>query len=365
MAKITIIGIGRLGLCAGLCFEQAGHQVLGIDINPEYVAAINNKTLKSFEPEVENILKISKNLRATTSLQEGLEFSDIIYIYIDTPTGVDEMYDCSKLDKLFATLNNMKVANKQLIIGCTVMPGYTATAQAMLADCPNTLFSYHPEFIAQGNIINGLRKPDMLLIGEGSPQSGTIIENIALTVAHDKPRICRMTPTEAEICKISTNGFITMKVAYANLIGDLCKKCDANPLNVLSAIGADSRIGSKYFSYGYSFGGPCFPRDTVALSKVLDKTGLDSTLVTAIGDTNDAHAVFQAQELLRQGGEIFTFENVTYKENCLVPIIEHSAKLKIAKELTKHGKTVIIKDHAHILALVEKEFGDVFHYQSI
>src|SRR5258708_661527 len=88
MVNVTIIGIGRLGLCAGLCFEDAQHHVLGVDLNPEYVASINNKTLRSFEPEVETLLKKSKNLRATTDLQEGLDFSDIIFIYVDTPTGI-------------------------------------------------------------------------------------------------------------------------------------------------------------------------------------------------------------------------------------------------------------------------------------
>lgn len=370
-SNITIVGIGRLGLCVGLVFEKAGHNVLGVDVNPEYVLAINDKTLQSYEPAVESMLKRSQNLRATLSLTEGVDHSDIIYIYIDTPTKADNMYDTSKLDCLFSLLNTAKIANKHLVIGCTVMPGYTDSAKKLLSDCLDVTLSYHPEFIAQGDIVSGLQNPDLLLIGSSSHEASERIRKIAFSSVHKEwfPKVHCVTPVEAEICKISINGFITMKIAYANLIGDLCCQLNASPEQVLTTVGSDSRIGYKYFSYGYSFGGPCFPRDTVALGNVIAGNKLPNELVTAIGTTNEKHVSFQAAKLEEQHDLVitedypFVFTNVTYKENCQVPIIEHSAKLKIAKILAGEGRIVTIRDHQHIIALVKKEYGDIFTYE--
>lgn len=362
MNNVSIIGIGRLGLCVALCLEKSGYNVLGVDINENYINLINSKELQSFEPDVQKMLKESNNLRVTTSLEKALNFSNCILIFVDTPQTNIDIYDCSRLNTLLSNINNYKVENKHIYIGCTVMPGYNNLSKKLLSDCKNTSLNYNPEFIAQGSIIKDFINPDILLIGEENTEAGDILLSIYSKICKNQPRICRMTPTEAEICKISINGFITMKISYANTIGDLCTSLECDSNKVLETIGNDSRIGNKYFKYGYSFGGPCFPRDSSALKQVLEKNNINNILSIATDVSNQEHCHFQAIQLMKTGDENFIFENVTYKDNCKVPIIEESAKLKIASLLVTNGKTVTIKDDKHILNEVYKQFGNKFNY---
>ena len=165
--NITVVGIGRLGLGLALLIEKAGFNVCGVDIFPGYVKDLNEKTFKTKEPEYEDLLKNSKNFHATTDLLEGLNHSDIIFIIVPTPNGGGErFYDHSILSNLLLKINKHKVKNKNLIIGCTVMPGYIRDiAKLLIKDCENTTVNYNPEFIAQGSIIDDLENSDLVLIG--------------------------------------------------------------------------------------------------------------------------------------------------------------------------------------------------------
>lgn len=364
--SITVIGIGRLGICTALCFEKAGYQVLGIDINTQHVNTINARAFHSTEPLVDQLLTESTHFKASTSLDEGLQFSDIIYIMVDTPsTPSKEAYDHSKLSRVLAEINKRKVKNKHIIIGCTVFPGYIrTTGKFLLKDCENTSLSYNPEFIAQGNIIAGFLNPDIVLIGEGSTDAGDILEELYRTVCHNNPKICRMSPDSAEIAKIAINCFITTKIAYANMIGDIADKTPgANKFEILQAVGGDSRIGSLYLKPGYGFGGPCFPRDNRALGSYASEVGIEPFIPEATDHSNKMHARYMIQQLLDENLDEYTFESVTYKDNCAVPIIEESQKLVVASALAKRGKRVIIVDTPLVIAEVQQAFGNIFEYQ--
>jgi UDP-glucose 6-dehydrogenase len=172
-----------------------------------------------------------------------------------------------------------------------------------------------------------------------------------------------MTPLEAEITKISLNGFLTTKLSFANMIYDLCTTMGADHEKVLNAIGNDSRIGNKYFRGGYSFGGPCFPRDTKALKQIMDQHDIFSDLLKGTTDFNEWHRLYQVDRLLGTAAEQYIFEDVAFIENCTLPLIEESAKLKIAQILVKRGKTVVIRDHEAIVRAVRKEYGNLFQYE--
>ena len=155
--KITFIGVGKLGLGLALLIEKAGYKICGVDINPEYVEKVNNKELDSKEPGYNELLQSSKNLIMTTDLEYGLNFSNLIFILVQTPnSGGAKFYDHSILSNLLSKINSFKVKNKDLIIGCTVMPKYIQeVGQYLVKDCENTFVSYNPEFVAQGDIIHG------------------------------------------------------------------------------------------------------------------------------------------------------------------------------------------------------------------
>lgn len=363
--NITVLGIGKLGLGLALLIEKAGFNVCGVDIYPSYVEKLNNKTFMTKEPEYEELLKNSKNFYATTDLLKGLNHSDIIFIIVPTPNGGGErFYDHSILSNLLLKINKYKVKNKSFIIGCTVMPGYIRDiAKLLIKDCENTNVSYNPEFIAQGEIIKGFRNPDIILIGTDDDTLGRKLEKIYKNIAETNPRYCILTPIEAEMVKISINGFITTKLSFANMISDVCDNLGADKNKVLKSIGGDSRIGNKYFNPGYSFGGPCFPRDTKALKQIVDSVNLNSDLLVATTKYNEEHSMFLTNQLLENGKEEYIIEDICYKEGSKIPIIEESAKLKIARNLVKAGKKVTIRDESHMIDEVIKEYGNMFDFE--
>jgi len=186
---------------------------------------------------------------------EGIQFADVIMIVVATPsTGVDERhYDHSALSMVLSSLNKRKLQNKHVVICCTVLPGYCReVANFLIRDCVNTTISYNPEFIAQGDVIRGLLRPDMVLIGEGTKEAGDALEKMYRRMVQNEPEIRRMSPESAEICKLAINCFITTKIAFANMIGDTADSTEgANKEDILEAIGCDSRIGSKCLKPGY------------------------------------------------------------------------------------------------------------------
>lgn len=363
--NITVVGIGKLGLGFSLVLEKGGFNVLGVDINQHYVDSLNNKTFKTKEPEYEEYLKNSSKFRATTNLQEGLDFSDIIFVIIQTPnSGGDKFYDHTFVSNLLVKINDFKPSNKDIIIGCTVMPNYIDTiGKGLLEDCQNCHLSYNPEFVAQGDIIRGFSKPDIILLGTENDKLVDKIKEIYTKTTISEPKFCILKPLDAEVVKISLNGYITTKLSFANMISDVCDNIGADKNKVLDSIGSDSRIGNKYFRPGYSFGGPCFPRDTVALRMFVEQNNINAKLLRATTEYNQEHLLFHANQLLSQNKEEYLIEDICYKEGSKVPIIEESAKLKIAKILVEKGKKVVIKDEKQLITEVKKEYGNIFKYE--
>lgn len=364
--KVSIIGCGRLGLCTALILERSGYTVVGVDVFPSYVDQLNKRKIDSLEPHVSEFLAESKNFRATTSIDEAINHSDLILILVDTPTGVAEKsYNHSNLSRVLSQINDRKVKNKHVVICCTVLPGYIATVgRFLIRDCENTSLSYNPEFIAQGSIIQNFLAPDMVLIGEGSKAAGDILEEIYRRIVKNKPVVCRMSAESAEITKLSINCFITMKISYCNMIGDIAdKSVGANKYDVLNAVGADSRIGTKCLKPGYGFGGPCFPRDNRALAWYAQSVGVQPMLSHATDNYNKFHANLMVDDLAAENRDLYVFEDVTYKDGCAVPIIEESQKLIVARLLTQKGKKVLIRDRAIVIREVEREYGNIFQYE--
>jgi nucleotide sugar dehydrogenase len=350
---------------SGAMFGKKGYQVLGVDLSSEYVSQINQKALVSDEPNVTDYLKSSKNFRATTSLKEGLEFSDVCFIVVPTNTVLDiQSYDHNILSNLLSNINSYKVSGKHLVINSTVFPGYIKkTAYSLMKDCDRTTLSYNPEFIAQGDIIKGTINPDMVLIGEGSSTAGDVLQSIYETMCESSPFIARISIESAEITKLAVNCFITTKIAFANLIGDIADESPgADKESILHAIGKDQRIGSRNLKPGYGFGGPCFPRDNRALGNYATLVGIDPLLFRTTDQVNDLHAEFMTNQLIKQNLNEYVFEDVCYKPDCPVPIIENSQKLIIAKKLVEKNKKVKIKAKEKVLEKVKKEFGGIFDY---
>jgi len=363
--NIGILGIGKLGLCFGLNLENKGFTVVGVDVHEGYVNSINSKTLFSFEPQVNALLKASLNFSATTAISEVL--SDdfmLLFIMVATPSLPDGSYDHTQIEHVAEQLIAFGKREKQvhLVIGCTTMPGYCDDLAKRLEHFNYTV-SYNPEFIAQGDIIRNQLYPDQVLIGEANETAGDLIEEVFTQLCENKPVYCRMSRLSAEIAKIATNCFLTTKISFANSIGDLAIKVGAEPEKILHAIGADSRIGNKYLSYGFGFGGPCFPRDNKALGLFARNNNYALLLSEATDEINKRHLAFQLQDYLDtySEDEKIVFDGITYKKGSL--LLDESQQFALALLLAKAGRKVVLRDQEVVLTAIKKEYGNLFDYE--
>ena len=363
MKNISVIGIGRIGLCFSLTLERGGYNVLGVDIVEDYIKKINSKKLISPEPNVEQYLRESKNMAATIDLKRAIEFSNIIFVTLRTKSLPSGKYDHYQIENLLDSLIQLgrQIIQKDLIICSNVCPGYSNEIQNRLKDF-NYVVSFNPEWVAQGSILINQEYPDLVVIGEDNKNSGDKIEKIYKNICSNVPSVHRMDRLSAEITKVGLNCFLTAKITYANMLGEIAIQSGVDPNPILEAIGGDSRINTKYFKYGFGYGGPCFPRDTRALVYYGNKIGIDPIMIRAIMEINKNHLDFQVEEFMKNNdkSEPVIIDSVTYKKGTI--IIEESQQLLFVVKLALNGYEVIINEHSDVIDQIKKEYGDLFKY---
>ena len=365
MAKIGVVGIGRLGLCFALNLERVGFDVIGVDSNSDYVEAIQSKTLSSNEPHVESFLGESQYLHVSTDLKSVIDPEiQLIFIIVPTPSKDDGTFDHSNIDKVCDDLLALERCEQEthLIVNSTTMPGYCDELHERMKGHGYSV-SYNPEFIAQGSIIEDQQFPDQVLIGEANEKVGNEIEAVYRALIQNEPQFSRMTRTEAEITKLAVNCFLTTKIAFANSIGDLTIQLGGNQDNVLSAIGADVRIGSSFLRYGFGYGGPCLPRDNRALGEAAKKVDLELPISTATDQSNALHRSFQ-REAFEQNytkDEQITFTGLSYKPNS--DIVEESQRLQLAVDLAERGYSVLLRDKSAVIDDIRSIHKELFQYE--
>ena len=362
--KIGVIGAGRLGICFALLAESAGHDVYVSDVRPNYVDQINAREIFSNEPDVEELLMESKHLRATTNNQDVIKSSDVIFTFVPTPSLDDGSYDCSLVDSVVCDLLRApNLEGKKFIVGCTTNPGFVDKVDEKLEGRGISVF-YSPEFVAQGTIIRDMKNADMILCGGRDDEGFELIKSIYLSFMDSEVNFYPMSNTAAEITKIGINCFLTYKISYANIMGQILYNsgCGDEIKNILASIGADSRIGSKYLNYGLGFGGPCLPRDNRALGYYADKVGLKYSLPQVTDDFNEAHADFIKNYCVERNTEglAFFIDSIGYKIGC--DLVIESPRLRLVEDLLKDGHRVYVQEIDDVIAEyqeeLEEDYGD-------
>lgn len=343
---IGIIGPGRLGICFALLLEKLGHSVVVSDIKKSYVDSINNKAIESNEPYVNELLSASTKLKAVYKNSQVIDQCDLIFAIVSTPSLPSGRYDISSLEDIVQEFSSRKdVKGKTLIITSTTNPGDCEKFQAHLnAAGVNVL--YNPEFIAQGSIIKDIQNADMVLIGGTDQTSINYVISLYTELQSRDPNIHCMSLTAAEIVKIAVNCYLTTKISYANIVGQVLISAglDNEVGAALSAIGNDTRIGKKYLNFGHGFGGPCLPRDNRSFGNYATSLGIDFNLGTQIDEFNNSHLNFLKQYYINKNTSNipFYFKYVSYKES--TDIFEESQQLALCRELLKDGFLVYIED---------------------
>jgi nucleotide sugar dehydrogenase len=376
--NIGLVGIGKLGICYSVILAKANYKVFVYDINTEILDSIKNNTYNYNEPELNSLIdKYKSNIILSYNLNDIYDNCDIIFTYIQTPSLDNGLYNHEYINNFIEeTLkyDNINKKNKIILINSTVIPEYCNTIKDKLKSNNFTL-SYNPSFIAQGSIIANIINPDIVLIGIDDDDNlensnkiidvyNKIIDNNNDNNDNNRNKYKIMKLFEAEITKLAINCFITTKITYANLIGDFVSNKNYNPDIVLNAIGSDTRIGNKYFNYGYGFGGPCLPRDNKALFEYTKSNlnNLDFEICNINDRNNNNHLLYQ-YEKLKNSKEPIIFNYITYKDTS--DILEQSQKLELAILLANNKNKVIIYERPEIIKILKDKYNDLFEYYVI
>ena len=353
--KIGVIGAGRLGICFALLCEAAGYDVLVSDIREDYVNDLNERKIITNEPEVENLLRVAKKFRATTDNKEVIRECDLIYTLVATPSLPDGSYNVSDVWNVVNDIKEEVTFNpkrKYFVVGCTTNPGDCEEFKEQLPSCVKIF--YNPEFIAQGSIIHDLRTADMVLLGanpfEDNDNIISSIRKLYEKIQTTRAIVCTMSTTAAEITKIAINCFLTTKISYANMLGDVLHHsgCGDEISAVLNAVGTDSRIGRKYLGYGFGYGGPCLPRDNRSFAAFAKKVGLEYNLGTVTDEINNQHATFICNyyDKINSDKKPFYFDYLTYKKG--TDILTESQQYRLCIDLLNRGYTVYIRNDSRV-----------------
>lgn len=377
--KLSVIGLGKLGACSAACFAAKGFEVVGVDINRDFVDAINNGKAPIYEPRLQEFLGLAQGrLKATQDYSEAIRNTDATFLIVPTPSRQDghfsDKYLQDALKHLAAAFRDVRKPYHLFVITSTVSPGTTGAnliplIEAVSGKKLNRDFGvcFNPELIALGSVITDFLNPDLVLIGESDKAAGDRLVGIYDKVLENKPPIARMTIISAEITKISLNSYVTMKISFANTLANLCEAIPGADIDdITGALGADRRISPYYLKGGLSFGGPCFPRDNRAFVAFAGKYGLEAGLAK----TTDAVNRFQIDHLVKKilgylaegPTNVVAVLGLAYKPN--TPVIEESPGVKIIEELLKIKDVEIIVYDPLALEAVRAYFGENILYAS-
>jgi UDPglucose 6-dehydrogenase len=356
--NISVIGLGKLGAPMAALLAGKGHIVIGVDVNPLAVDALNIGIAPVHEPELQEWINRNRaRLSATTNCSEAVLRTEATFIVVPTPSEDDGTfslrYVLAAAESIGAALSQ-KVSFHLVVLCSTVMPGSTEGAVLPTLEvssgrrCGKDFgLCYNPEFIALGSVIRDMRNPDMVLIGESDAGSGEMLATIHKRMCDNSPRIVRMNFINAELTKLSVNTFVTTKISYANMLAEICEVLPGADVDVVtSALGADSRVGRKYLKGALGYGGPCFPRDNVALAALFRRKGLESTLGEATDRTNRRQVTRLLHAIMPRlpAGGIVAVLGLSYKPD--TEVIENSQGLALAEQLLARGIRVIVYDPA-------------------
>jgi UDPglucose 6-dehydrogenase len=354
--KVSVVGLGKLGSPIVAVLASKGFDVVGIDINPAYVEKIKNHVAPVEEPLLQELLAEHKaHITATTDWAEGVGGTDMTAIIVPTPSGADGAFRndhvLSAMDELGRVLAN-KPGYHLVVVHSTTMPGSVggpirqrlerASGRKVGSDLG---LCYNPEFIALGDVINGLLHPDFILIGESDKKAGDILEGLYRKVVGPNANVARMNFVNAELTKISVNTYVTMKISFANMLGEMCDRLEGADVSVVAdAIGRDTRIGKKYLKPAVGYGGPCFPRDTIAFGRVASTIGGTADLALAT-DTINRRQISRLTEIISEmipAGATAAVLGLSYKPS--TPVIEESQGIMLARSLKGAGFAVVAHD---------------------
>ncbi|WP_144737263.1 UDP-glucose dehydrogenase family protein [Corynebacterium propinquum] len=358
--RLTVFGLGYLGLTHAACMAEAGHEVLGIDITPARVAQLQAGQVPFFEPELAELVARgldSGRLRFSCDYQQAADFAQLHFIAVGTPeSAASPAADTSAVEAVVDKLAPL-LRGEHVVVGKSTVPVGTA-ARLQERACSNSPATvdvvWNPEFLREGHAVADTLQPDRIVVGTGTAASvavDSLREVYRLPLERGTPFLV-MPWASAELVKSAANAFLATKISFINAIAEVCEAAGADVTAVAEALGYDERIGPQFLRAGLGFGGGCLPKDVRAFRARADELGAGDALAflgqVELINTRRRHRVVElactllAQKGLSVSGAVITVLGAAFKPNS--DDVRDSPALAVAGELALRGARVRVCD---------------------
>ena len=376
--KISIIGLGFVGLSFAAVLGSKNFSVLGIDNDPKKIIKIQNNEIPFYEPKLKKFLNSAqkKSLTVSDDLEFAVRSSDLIFITVSTPSltngEINLKFIKNVITKIGKTLKKTK--NKPLIIvKSTVIPETSETVLLPLLEKFSQKsngkgfgFLTNPEFLREGRAIDDTLNPHIIVLGGKKNNYMKKLSKFYSILYKKTTPIIITNYSNAELIKYANNSFLATKISFVNQLANICQKIPNSDVDIVAtAIGIDPRIGNQFLNAGPGFGGSCLPKDLNALINFSDKIGYKNTFLNAVKTTN----VQQAKKILYLLESILgnlknkkiTILGVSFKENS--DDIRESVSIKLIRLLLQKNIKISAHDPKALLN-IKKIFKDKITYSN-
>ena len=354
--RLTVIGLGYLGLTHAVCMADLGHDVIGLDTDVRKIERAAIGEVPFFEPGLEPLLR--KNLDAgrlqfAASYEEAAGFGDVHFICVGTPQAEDGSAD---MRQIYASVDALSphLSRPCLVVGKSTVPVGTAysltTRIREAAPAGNEVeVAWNPEFLREGFAVQDSLSPDRFVFGVASQRSTELLRQVYAGPLADGIPWLVMDLETAELVKVAANAFLATKISFINAMAEVCEKVGADVLHLADALACDERIGRRFLAPGLGFGGGCLPKDIRAFRSAAREIGVESVVnllseVDAINLNRRSRVVELTQHAV--GGTV-TGHRVTVLGLAFKPgsdDVRDSPSLHVCDLLRRKGAVVIAHD---------------------
>lgn len=348
--RVAMIGTGYVGLVSGACFSDFGHEVVCVDKDAAKIEMLEAGKMPIYEPGLDVL--VAENVRAkrlsfTTSLADAVPDADAVFIAVGTPSRRGDGYaDLSYVHAAAREIAESLQGYTVIVTKSTVPVGTGAEVERIAKETnPGADFSVasNPEFLREGAAIDDFKRPDRVVVGTDDERARQVMRELYRPLYLNETPVLFTSRETSELIKYAANAFLATKITFINEMADLCEKVGANVQDVSRGIGLDGRIGSKFLHAGPGYGGSCFPKDTLALTRTAQEHGAPTQIVEAVVRINDARKEHMGQKIIAACGGSVKGKTVgllglTFKPN--TDDMRDSPSIDIVKILQDAGATV-------------------------
>ena len=317
--RIAVVGSGYVGLVAGACFADLGHDVILVDNDQPKLEALRNGQVPIHEKFLPELLTRHRGQRLTFSddLMEAVRLSSVIFVAVGTPPTESGEADLSYVESVAREISG-GVNDYKVVVEKSTVPVYTSDWVRKIilrsgTDPQSFDVASNPEFLREGTAVTDFLFPDRIVIGCDSERSAQVLREVYAPLTDGSyyertdaipqpdralipPPIIVTSTKSAELIKHASNAFLAMKISFINAVASVCESVGADVNQVVHGVGTDSRIGSRFLNPGIGYGGSCFPKDVMAFRAVARESGYDFRLLDEVMRINED----QRQRFLRK-----------------------------------------------------------------